>query len=158
MPSAAIRPGAGLIFVDGLVMPPLLPPPAPPHHQGKAWLRVRGEAKCCDPTSACLSLPCLGLLAVFEAGVSHSGRQPSPMPVRRGRECQARESDVRLPQRKASPAPSGCARATRSCPSVVLSLVCLNVNGVGHNDFWKERKKKVVFKNNKKKKQSKPPC
>lgn len=30
----------------------------------------------------------------------------------------------------------------RSCPSVVLSLVYLNVNGVGHNDFWKEKKKK----------------
>lgn len=40
------------------------------------------------------------------------------------------------------PAPGGCACATRSSPSVVLSLVYLNVNGVGHNDFWKERKKR----------------
>lgn len=149
MPSAAMRPGAGLIFADGLVMPPLLPPPAPPHHQGKAWLSARGEAECCDPTTACLSLPCLGLLAAFEAGMSHSGRQPLPTAVWRGRECWARESNIQLPQRKASPVPGGCARATRSCPSVVLSLVHLNVNGVRHNDFWKE-KKKVIFKNNKK--------
>lgn len=56
-------------------------------------------------------------------------------------ECWAQESNVQPPQGKASPAPGGCARATRSCPSVVLSLVYLNVNGVGHNDFWKEKKK-----------------
>lgn len=142
MPSAASRLGAGPICMDGLVMPPLLPPPTPLHHQRKARLRVRGEAKCCDPTAACLSLPWLGLLAVFEAGMSHSGCQPLPMVVWRGR-----ESDVQLLQRKASPAPSDCAHATRSCPSVVLSLVYLNVNGVRHNDFWKE-KKKAIFKNN----------
>lgn len=134
MPSAANRLGAGLIFMDGLVMPPLLLPPTPLNHQRKTWLRARGEAKCCDPTAACLSLLWLGLLAVVEAGMSHSGCQPLPMVV-----WSVRKSDVQLLQRKASPAPSGYARATRSCPSV-LSLVYLNVDGVGHNDFWEEKK------------------
>lgn len=48
---------------------------------------------------------------------------------------QVRESHVQLPQRKANPAPGGCAPATRPCPSVVLSLVYLNVVGVRYNDL-----------------------
>lgn len=49
--------------------------PSPPSGES---LRARGEAKCCDPTTACLSLPCLALLAAFEAGcpAAAAGHRP----------------------------------------------------------------------------------
>lgn len=82
-------------------------------------------------------LLCLGLLTAFEARLSPTA--PGHCRCREGGRvmfscCEGRQALL--------PAPGSCACATRSYPSVVLSLVYLNVNGVGHNDFWKERKKK----------------
>lgn len=89
-----VRDWAALLFVDGLVMPPSLSPPAPLHHQGKAWQRAGWEAGCSDPSAACLPLSCLALCAVFEAGMSCGGCQPSPVLVQRGRGCGLRESNA----------------------------------------------------------------